>query len=159
MEYNKIQNSLQDYISFYERSGQDSIKWDDYFQLENVYKNNSLVLQLKDRASYLHEWMYNIGAEVYHSKREFNYALVDSFSGMDFLNQKYFNTEFSSIFTQEMFDEMCVEYLKYQVKRLTEDLLERSITSNSTSKISNLVFEWNLECKQKLIEIFKKLSE
>jgi hypothetical protein len=49
--------------------------------------------------------------------------------------------------------------MEYQVKRLTEELLERSITSNSTSKISNLVFEWNLECKQELIKIFKNLIE
>jgi len=33
------------------------------------------------------------------------------------------------------------------------------LTSNSTSKITNLVFEWNLECKQELIKMFKNLSE
>jgi hypothetical protein len=159
MEYNKIQNELQNYVDFYSRSGADSIKWDEYGSLETIYKNNSLVIDLKDRASYLHTWMHNIGKEVYHSERSFNYALVDKFSEIDYLNQKYFNTSFSTYLTQEMFDELCVKYMEYQVKRLTEELLERSITSKSTCKMSNLVFEWNLECKQELIKIFKKLIE
>ena len=103
--------------------------------------------------------MHNIGKEVYHSERSFNYVLVDKFEEIDYLNQKYFNTSYSSVFTQEMFDELCVKYMEYQVKRLTEELLERSITSKSTCKMSNLVFEWNLECKQELIKIFKKLIE
>jgi hypothetical protein len=121
----------------------------------------SLVAQeLKERASYLHKWMHNIGKEVYLSNKNFNYALVDNFEvDVDFFNKKYFDTSFSSVFTREMFDELCVKYCKYQVKRLIEDLTERSITSNSTSKMSNLVFEWNLECKQELLKIFKKLIE
>jgi hypothetical protein len=160
MEYNKLQNSLQDYIDYYSVSGIESIKWNEYNRLENIYRNNYLTQELKERASYLHKWMHNIGKEVYHSNKNFNYALVDNFeTDIDFFNKKYFDTTCFSIFTREMFDELCVKYCKYQVKRLTEELTERSITSNSTSKISNLVFEWNLECKQELIKIFKKLIE
>ena len=157
MEYNNIQNKLQEYITFYERDGVTSVEWGNYYALERVYKNNSLVAQLKDKAEYLHECVHNIGKEVYKSYESFNYTLVDTFEDLDFLNQKYFNTNFSTVFTQQMFDKLCVDYMQYQVKRLTEDLLERSITSNSTSKISNLVFEWQLECKQELIKIFKNL--
>jgi len=159
MEYNKIQNKLQEYISFHERSGQISINWDEYRQLENLYKNNYLVERLKNRAKYLHEWMHDIGKEIYLSRKSFNYALVDSFSQMDFLSRSYFDNSFSTVFTQEMFNRFCVDYCNYQVKRLTEELTERSITSNSTCKISNLVFEWQLECKQELIKAFKNLSE
>jgi hypothetical protein len=159
MEYNKIQNKLQDFVDFYSRSGADSIKWDEYGRLETVYKNNSLVQDLKDRASYLHTWMHNIGKEVYESDRSFNYTLVEKFSELDFLNQKYFDTSHSLTFTQEMFNELCVKYMEYQVERLTKQLLENSITSNSTCKMLNLVFEWNLECKQELIKIFKNLIE
>lgn len=160
MEYNKLQNSLQDYIDYYSASGIESIKWNEYNRLENIYRNNYLTQDLKERAAYLHKWMHNIGKEVYHSNRNFNYALVDNFeTDVDFFNKKYFDTTSFSIFTREMFDELCVEYCKYQVQRLTEDLTERSITSNSTSKMLNLVFEWNLECKQELIKIFKDLSE
>lgn len=52
MEYNKIQNSLQDYITFYNRSGVDSIKWEEYNHLEQVYKNNKLSSFLRERAKY-----------------------------------------------------------------------------------------------------------
>lgn len=157
MKYNKIQNELQDYVDFYSRSGKDSIEWDEYGVLETVYKNNHLTKILKDRASYLHECMHSIGKEVYKSNKSFNYCLTEEFSELDILNKKYFDTSSSLVFTQEMFDEFCVKYMEYQVKRLTEDLTEKSITNNSTSKISNLVFEWNLECKQSLIKIFKNL--
>lgn len=159
MEYNKIQNKLQEYISYYERSGQDSIKWDEYSQIERIYKNKSLAENLKDRAKYLHEWMHNIGKEVYLSREKWNYALVEKFSEMDSLNRNGFDNSFSTVFTQEMFDKLCVDYCNYQVKRLTEQLIEREITSNSTSKINNLVFEWDLECKQELIKMFKELLE
>ena len=159
MEYNKIQNKLEEYISFYERDNQTSITWDEYRQLEKLYKNNYLAEKLKERAKYLHEWMHNIGKEVYFSRKSFNYTLVDNFGELDTLNRNYFDNSFSTVFTQELFNNLCVNYCNYQVKRLTEELTERSITSNSTCKISNLVFEWQLECKQELIKIFKNLSE
>lgn len=159
MEYNKIQNRLQDFINYYERSGEDSIKWNEYRNLEEVYKNNKLVEDLKARAEYLHKWMHNIGKDVYISNKSFNYALVDNFSEMDFLSQKYFDTTKSIEFTKEVFDRLCFDYITYQVERLTEQLIEREIASNSTSKITNLVFEWNLECKQELIKAFKNLLE
>lgn len=159
MEYNKIQNRLQDFINYYERIGQDSIKWDEYTQLGRIYKNNYLAENLKERAKYLHEWMHNIGKEVYLSHKSFNYALVDKFSEMDSLNQKYFDTTKSIEFTKEVFDRLCFDYITYQVERLTEQLIERELTSNSTSKINNLVFEWDLECKQELIKSFKSSLE
>jgi len=157
MEYNKIQKNLEDHIQYYSMDGVDSIKWGEYGRLENVYKNNFLRKELSERASYMHKWMHNIGKEVYHSVRNFNYALVDTFSELDVLNRRYFDTSYSTILTQEMFNEICVKYCQYQVERLTEELVERQITCNSTSKMTNLVFEWNLENKQELIKIFKKL--
>lgn len=159
MEYNKIQNRLQDFINYYERSGVETIKWNEYRNLEEVYKNNSLVKDLKARAEYLHKWMHNIGKEAYLSREGWNYTLVDSFSELDHLNKTGFDNSYSTIFTKEMFDKLCIDYITYQVERLTEQLVEREITSNSTSKITNLIFEWNLECKQELIKIFKKLLE
>ena len=159
MEYNKIQNRLQGCIDFYEKSDVDSIKWDEYKKLEKVYKNNRLSQELKERANYLHEWMNNIGKEVYLSNKSFNYTLVDKFSEMDFLNQNYFDTTKSIEFTEEVFDRLCFDYITYQVERLTEQLIEREITSNSSCKITNLVFEWNLECNQELIKIFKSILE
>lgn len=158
MGYNKIQNKLQDYVNFYEKSGQNSIKWNEYTQLGWIYNNNYLAEKLKERLKYLHEWMHNIGKEVYLSREKWNYALVDKFSQMGHLNQKYFDTTKSITFTQELFDKLCFNYCEYQVKRLTEELTERSITSNSTCKMSNLVFEWSLGCKQELIKMFKDLS-
>ena len=157
MEYNKIQNRLQDFINYYERSGEDSIKWNEYRNLEEVYKNNSLVKDLKARAEYLHKWMHNIGKEVYLSREGWNYTLAESFEQLDFINKSVFDTTKSIEFTKEIFDRLSFDYITYQVGRLTEQLIEREITSNSTSKITNLVFEWNLECKQELIKSFKNL--
>lgn len=155
MEYNKIQNLIQAQIDHYERSGQVSINWDEYSQLEKIYENNYLVEKLKERAKYLHKWMYNIGKEVYLSHNSFHYALVDKFSEMDSLNKRCFDESKSIVFTQEVFNRLCFDYCSYQVKRLTEELIEGSITLNSSSKIENIVFEWKLECKQKLIKIFQ----
>ena len=157
MENNTLQKNLQDYISFYERIGVTSIEWDNYSALEKVYKNNFIRNELKGRAGYLHEWMHNIGKEVYISNKKFNYALVKNFTEKDFLNQRYFDTSKSIEFTKDVFDRLCFDYIQYQINRLIEQLTEREITSNSTSKISNLVFEWQLECKQELIKIFKEL--
>lgn len=159
MEYNKIQNRLQDFINYYERSGVETIKWNEYRNLEEVYKNNSLVKDLKARAEYLHKWMHNIGKDVYFSKEGWNYTLVESFEQLDFHNKSVFDTTKSIEFTKEVFDRLCFDYITYQVERLTEQLIEREVTSNSTSKITNLVFEWNLECKQELIKSFKSLLE
>lgn len=159
MKYNKIQEKLESYIAFHERRGQGSIKWYEYTHLCWIYKDNYLAEKLKERAKYLYEWMHNIGKEVYLSHKSFNYALVEEFSEIDSLNQKYFDATKSITFTQEVFDRLCFDYCEYQVKILTEELLERGITSNSTCKMSNLVFEWNLECKQELIKMFKDLSE
>jgi hypothetical protein len=156
---NNFQNKLQSYIDHFSMIGIEFIKWDEYVRLEPIYKNNFILNELNERASYMHKWMHNIGKEVYHSKRNFNYALVENFeTDVDFFNKPYFDTSFSSILTQEMFDEFCLKYIKYQVERLTKELVEKIIVCNSTSKINNLVFEWNLECKQELIKIFKELS-
>lgn len=61
------------------------------------------------------------------------------------------------IFTNEMFNNVIKDYIQYQIDYLIIGLLENSITSNSTHKLTNLVFEWELECKQNLIETYKKL--
>lgn len=159
IEYNEIQNELKSFINYYEKSTIETIKWDEYRQLEKIYKNNYLVEELKARAGYLHKWMHNIGEEVYTSFKSFNYFLVDSFNEVDIYNRNNFDTSYSMTFTQAMFDKLCVDYFEYQVKRTIEDLTERTITSNSTCKISNLVFEWRLECNQNLLSIFKKLIE
>jgi hypothetical protein len=160
MEYNKIQNDLQYHIDFYGRRVVNSIKWDEYKNLENAYKNNFLKIALEERASYLHKWMHNIGKEVYISKKSFNYAIVDTFeTEINSLNQKYFDTTKSIVFTQNVFDKLCFDYCEFQVQRLIEELTEKSITINSTSKITNLVFEWCLECKQELIQIFKEIGK
>lgn len=61
MEYNKIQETLESYIHFHERSGEDSIKWNEYRNLEEVYKNNSLANDLIIELSLL---FYNAPAKI-----------------------------------------------------------------------------------------------
>lgn len=68
------------------------------------------------------------------SREGWNYTLVDSFSELNHLNQNVFDNNYSTIFTKEMFDKLCVDYVTYQVERLIGQLIEREITSNSTLK-------------------------
>jgi hypothetical protein len=100
-----------------------------------------------------------IGERVYPSFDSFDYVTVTDFPDLDRLNAAKFYPKDHKVFTEKMFEELCINYIKYQVERLTEDLLNRSITSNSTSKIDNLVFEWDLEIKQRLINIFKSMIQ
>lgn len=62
-----------------------------------------------------------------------------------------------TIFTEELFATFVNDYLNYQIDYLLDDFLIRSITCNSTDKLTNLEFEWVLESKQELINLYKQL--
>ena len=91
-----------------------------------------------------------IGKEAFKIINGFNYrdTPIDSF-----MNK---NGE-SVILTEELFMEFCEHFLTFLINRFTEQLLEHSITCNSTDKISNLEFEIILEEKQWLIKFYKEL--
>ena len=151
---NRVEQHLTHLEEFYSK-GSELIEWDDLSNFERSYKLNFKLEEVKARLSYLHEWRLNIGREVYLSREKWNYVLVDNFSKLDHHNKNTFDNSYSTVFTEDMFDLLCEDYLRYSVDFLLRDFLERSITSNSTHKLGNLVFEWVLECKQELIKEFK----
>lgn len=155
---NVILTKLLELEKFFDK-GIVSVSWNEYNKLESVYIENYLKTEFSKRIDYLLEWKQNIGKNVYKSIRRFNYTLVDGFNQLDHLNKNTYDSSNYFEFTIELYESLIIDYLKYQIERLTEDLIERPITSNSTSKMQNLVFEWQLECKQKMISYFKEIIE
>jgi hypothetical protein len=151
---NRIVEYLQHIEEHYSK-GQELIDWDDLFEFERSYKLNYKLGQIKNRLSYLHKWELAIGQSVYLSKDKWNYTLVSGYHLLDALNQREFDNTKSDTFTKEYFDRLCLDYIDYSIAYLENFLFERELTSNSTSKIKNLAFEWELECKQELIKEFK----
>lgn len=151
---NKIEQHLTHLEEFYNK-GSEKIDWDDLSNFERSYKLNFKLKEVKARLAYLHNWRLNIGKEVYLSREKWNYTLVDSFSQLDHHNKSTFDNSYPIIFTEDDFDRLCLDYISYSIDFLLRDFLERSITSNSTWKLGNLIFEWELECKQELLKEFK----
>lgn len=94
-----------------------------------------------------------IGQQVYKYKDTFNYCLVDGAveNGLNKLDK----TEIE--FTEQLFNQFCFDYISFLVDRLTTELLEGQVYFRSTSKLDNLIQEWQLEEKQELIKFFKEL--
>jgi len=92
-----------------------------------------------------------IGRKAYKYKKSFKYS-------SDFCNQGMNQTESESVeYTSKMFDEFLIKYINYRIEFIEKELLERPITSNSTNKLNNLIFEWKLETKQELLKIYRTL--
>ena len=49
-----------------------------------------------------------------------------------------------------------MEWIKFNIQRLTSDLLRGSVQNNSTSAYSNLVHTYKRECAQYLLELFER---
>jgi hypothetical protein len=60
-------------------------------------------------------------------------------------------------FTGELFQQFKLDAVAYWIQYHSEELTKHCIVSNSTSKLSNLRFEWELEMKQELIKFYKVL--
>jgi len=150
----RIVDYLEHIEEFYNK-GSETIKWNDLSEFERSYKYNFKLEQIKARLSYLHKWNLSIGKEVYLSRDSWDYTLTDNFSSLDVLIKKNFDNSFSNTFTKEYYDRLCLDYITYSIDYLMKYLLERELTSNSTCKLRNLIFEWELQCKQDLIKDFQ----
>lgn len=153
-------NKIQDYLNYLEDSysvGSKLIDWDDSSNFERSYRLNFKLDYVRLRLDYIHRWSLSIGKEVYTSNKKFDYVLVSEYNKLNTANIKNFDETKSSTFTKEMFDTLCIDYIKFSYDFLLDELLNQSILSNSTNKFSNLIFEWKLECRQQLINDFKGL--
>lgn len=93
----------------------------------------------------------NIGKDVFKKKKSVFYSEK---CNLDYLNE---TEQISILFTEELYNKFQFDYIENLIKCHSKVLIEQSITSNSTSKLSNLQFEWELEMKQKLIKFLKRL--
>lgn len=153
---NKIEEHLLK-LSYIMGEGQRQIHWDDISSFRNNYVRNYKFDFITERVNYLETWKNKIGKQVFKSRDSFSYVTVDEFYLLDSWIQINFDTTVEILFTEELYNTFCNEHMEYQVKRLVEELTEGQLSSNSTNKLTNLVFEWELECKQELLREFKKL--
>ncbi len=149
----KIEEKLFGYLNLI--TPEKDVDWNDLFGFERNWKRHYKTKEINKRLDFLHTWRSSIGKEVY-KRGVFGYILTKD---MDDLNKSFYDTSVVITFTEELFKTLCIDYLAYQIKRITEELTERSITSNSTSKIHNLAFEWSLECTQEILKFFKDLQD
>lgn len=100
-----------------------------------------------------------IGKMVNKKKKSFSYVFIENEKQLEECRKDFFNPieEEKVLFTDEMYETFLKAYIKYQIEYYTKALLERPITCNSTDKLSNLVFEWQLEETQWLISFYKDL--
>lgn len=151
---NKIQEKLAEFIGKY-NTAETMIEWNKYHRFEDVYKHNTISKMLYDNQGCLEEIFGYIGKDVYKSKSSFYYSLVVDFNNVSF--QEFYDSSSKILFTRELFDKFCEDYFRFLVEYLTEKFLGGEIVCDNNSKIHNLVFEWELWCKQKLIKIYKEI--
>lgn len=122
-------------------------------QFELNSKNKFLARHLTQSIAILEQAEAYIGKQVFKYKNGFSYSEFKS-TDTDFLNQ----TEDVAVeFTQELFQQFKLDAVTYWIQYYSEDLTQHCIVSNSSSKLSNLRFEWELEMKQELIKFYKVL--
>ena len=131
----------------------------DLWGIEETWKKNKIHNSLQPRLDYLHDWKLKIGEEVYKSRENFNYVLVDEFSKLDTFNSRLFDNSCSTIFTAEMYLELEEKYFQFQIERITDRILTNDNIESSTFKLKNLVSEWELYVNQTLVRIFKEILQ
>lgn len=113
---------------------------------------------LSGRIEFIKKHLSFIDKKVFKYVKSFSYVLCTDLYMFDkfyFFNNPILDTPI--VFTKELYYEVVENYIKYQIEYLKNDLLERPITCNSTCKLTNLTFEWQLECKQELLGFLKEL--
>jgi hypothetical protein len=109
--------------------------------IENIYLHNSF-----------------LGKKVYKYKFRFSYITLDDWN-KHFEFEKHLNpiTEVDGVFVREMLHQFTADYINNLIDYYTKELIENQLVSNSTNKLSNLIFEWELDEKQQLIKFLKSI--
>lgn len=132
-------------------------------QFERNCKNDWLSERLKGLVSLITEHKNLIGKEAYKFQRSGSYTTLADYNTKCALSSSHKNLnpiEPTPILFSELHYEQFVKYyLEYQLKYYTKELTERSITCNSSDKITNIQFEWQLECKQEVMKICTGILE
>lgn len=130
----------------------------DYNQFEKNCRNEFKVRLLDRNLSMLKEHQSFIGKNVHKRSKSFSHVMVTEEKTLESFEDVFNKIDKEPVlFTEDMFEKFKLDYINYQVEYHTRALLSQSITSNSTCKLSNLIFEWQLECKQELIAFYNEL--
>ena len=130
-------------------------------QFETNVRCDYICEQLTARLKFLEYHESCIGKDVYKYKSGIN---VIANEDIDETNKKdarhfIFNPIMGNAFkyTKKHFDELQLEYIKYQMQRIEEGFVTQSLFANSTNPFSNLENEWIIESKQYLHKFFSEL--
>ncbi len=145
----KIKSMCESHIDLFSSLIKPTI--DNSRQYETNVRNTCKIESIKDTLDYIIKWQSNIGKEVFRSLGKSTYYEQ---ANPDVLNK----TEITpTLFTEELFENLIKHIIEWKVEYYTDNLITRSITSNSTHKLLNLEFEWTLECVQDNIKLHKEL--
>jgi len=92
-----------------------------------------------------------VGKTLYKVKGSFNYKEEQVLKGLNITEPT------PIVFTFGLFDEYVINLINNWIKQLSNRLLTEPLVCNSTCALSNIVFGWDLECKQDLIGFYKQL--
>lgn len=126
----------------------------DAYQFEKNCRANFIVENLTHKVGHIEKHKSFIGKEVFKFEKSFNYTdvLPEYIKLNPVLEQKV-------LFTQQLYNSFLYEYFKFSEEYHIKHLVENQITCNSTNKLTNLQFEWQLECTQKLIKLYTEILE
>lgn len=129
----------------YKLTGVDSFQFEKNVKID--YKADIITGHLK----LLKKHKNYINKDVYKYVRSFSFS--DDFDEQNTHNKLEDKSQKFTMLKYAQFEKQLAEFT---IERLQKELLEQPLVSNSTSKMTNLKFEWFLECKQELISIYKQ---
>jgi hypothetical protein len=120
--------------------------------MRNVFKGE-LLRAYTANFHIINDYVNLVGKEIYKRKNSFAYS---EFEERNSLNQ---TDNAPVLFTEELFNELLVNIVQYWIDYRIKELVENSISRNSTSSISNIMFTKRLEAKQEMIREYRCLLE
>lgn len=144
-----IEEKMADKIKILELSIKPTI--DSRSQFETNTRNVFMLDVYKMDLDHLNKWKKNIGKTVYKYLKSFSYSETLE---TDVLNP--IDTT-PIVFSEELYEKFKMDLIQNRITYHTNQLIKGSLSESSTSKLSNLQFEWKIECVQKLIKFYNYL--
>lgn len=124
----------------------------DIFQFENNVRGKLILKVLVSHLDLLETHASYVGYMVHKYNSSFRYS--GDLNNQDVLNK--INEE-PIFFTCDLYSKFEQDLLEFYINRSSEKLISGMITSRTSSKFANLVFEWEIECEQYLIRLYREI--
>lgn len=95
-----------------------------------------------------------IGTNVYKFLNNIRYTSIDDISKIDNWNKV---DTVATLFNDILFNNFVKELIELRIKYFIDELTLKDLTYNSTNKLKNIVYEFEVEEKQELLKYFKSL--